>query len=252
MARIFITGDTHGGWGGFSGEMKRFEKFRYKTGKELCKDDFLIIAGDFGFIWESSPDKDEIRWLKYFNERNYTTLFIDGNHENFARLNAYKITEFHGGKVHKISESVYHLMRGQVYELTGHKVLSMGGAASIDREYRTQNISWWEGENISEAELNEAYENLAKHDFSVDLVLSHTAPNSIAPKVLALNEFALDFHDPNGDLLEEIYRKIKFKKWFFGHFHEELFCVNSQFVTLWHDIVELKFESEKIKHLCVI
>ncbi|MDA3046401.1 metallophosphoesterase [Campylobacter sp. VBCF_06 NA8] len=240
MARIFITGDTHGGWGGFSHEMKRFEKFRYKTEKELCKDDFLIIAGDFGFIWESKPDKDEIRWLKYLNERNYTTLFIDGNHENFNRLNSYEISEFHGGKVHKISDSVYHLMRGQVYELAGHKVLSMGGAASIDREYRTQNISWWEGENISEADIAEAHKNLSVHDYSVDFIITHTCPKDIVPRLIKPWNNA-KLHDKNCEMLQEFADKISFKRWYFGHWHEAYKEIDTKFITIYNMIKEIKF-----------
>ena len=67
MSRIFITGDTHGGHGGFSGEMKRFSKYE-KILNSLCKDDYLIIAGDFGFIWKAfQSDADEERWIRYFN-----------------------------------------------------------------------------------------------------------------------------------------------------------------------------------------
>ena len=31
----------------------------------------------------------------------FTTLFVDGNHENFDRLYEYPVEEWHGGKVHK-------------------------------------------------------------------------------------------------------------------------------------------------------
>ena len=251
MSRIFLTGDTHGGAGAFSAEMKRFSAFEHIANK-LSKDDYLIILGDFSFIWRDKPDNEEKRWRKYFENFAFTTLFIDGNHENFDRLNSYEISQFKGGKIHKIWDNVYHLMRGQIYDFDGRSVFTLGGAASIDREYRCEGLSWWNAENISEAELREAWENLARHNYSVDLVLSHTAPNSVANKVLTLNEFAFDFVDPNGEILEQIYRKISFKKWYFGHFHEELFCVDSRYATLWHDIIELEFDDDKIRHHCKI
>lgn len=239
MARIFITGDTHGGWRGFSGELKKFEKFSHKTEKELCKDDFLIIAGDFGFIWESSPDKDEIRWLKYLNERNYTTLFIDGNHENFNRLNSYEVSEFHGGKVHKISESVYHLMRGQVYDFDGVRIFTLGGAMSADKDYREPNVSWWEGENITQSDIDEAMKNLAKHDFSVDFVITHTCPKFIVPRASKFLTYA-KLNDPNSVILEQIYEKIKFKRWYFGHFHETYKEIDDKFITIYNVIKEIE------------
>ena len=240
MARIFITGDTHGGWRGFSGELKKFEKFSHKTEKELCKDDFLIIAGDFGFIWESSPDKDEIRWLKYFDERNYTTLFIDGNHENFDRLNSYEVSEFKGGKVHKISDSVYHLMRGQIYDFDGVKIFTMGGALSIDRDRRDLGYSWWEGEMISDDDIKEAYANLAKHDCKVDVVITHTCPRFVVSRVIKLS-MAAKIDDINSKILQDIYDKIEFKKWYFGHFHED-FNIDDKFRVLYHEIDEIKIK----------
>lgn len=50
-------------------------------------DDYVIICGDFGGVWdfeiESMREKMNLEWL---NSRNFTTLFVDGNHENYTRL----------------------------------------------------------------------------------------------------------------------------------------------------------------------
>ena len=53
--------------------------------------------------------------MKWLSEKPWTTLFVDGNHENFDRLKNYPITEEWGGKVQKIYDKVYHLMRGEIY-----------------------------------------------------------------------------------------------------------------------------------------
>lgn len=55
-----------------------------------------------------------------------------GNHENFDRLYQYPVEDWHSGKVHKIRESVLHLMRGQVFEIEEKKIFSFGGASSHD------------------------------------------------------------------------------------------------------------------------
>ncbi|MDA3051929.1 metallophosphoesterase [Campylobacter sp. JMF_01 NE2] len=238
MNRIFITGDTHGGWRGFSGEMARFKKFE-KFESALCKDDFLIIAGDFGFVWNMfQSDAREEQWLKYFNERKFTTLFIDGNHENFDRLNAYEISEFAGDKVHKISQSVYHLMRGQVYEIAGRKIFTMGGALSIDRDMRELGVSWWEGEMISQADICEANANLAKHGFNVDIIITHTCPRFVIPRVIKLS-MAAKIDDINSKILQDFYDKIEFKKWYFGHFHED-FKIDDKFRVIYQEIEEIR------------
>ena len=75
----------------------------------------------------------ERKWLKWLNKQKWTTLFADGNHECFPRLNSYPVKEWHGGKVHEILPKVLHLMRGEIFELEGKSIFVMGGASSHDR-----------------------------------------------------------------------------------------------------------------------
>jgi 8-oxo-dGTP pyrophosphatase MutT (NUDIX family) len=107
---IFITGDTHGRY-----DIRKLNSKSFSMGKQLTKEDYVIIAGDFGFIWFGNREDDY--WIKWFNKKPFTTLFVDGNHENFELLNSYPVEKWNGGKVHRISNSVIHLMRGQVYTI---------------------------------------------------------------------------------------------------------------------------------------
>ena len=124
---IYITGDTHGEFG------LRFNTTNFYEQNKMTKNDFLIICGDFGGIWDVGwESKREKHWLDWFEERSYTLLFIDGNHENFDRLNGYKEKEWNGGKVHEIRPHILHLMRGQVFEISGKTLFTFGGASSHD------------------------------------------------------------------------------------------------------------------------
>ena len=77
-----------------------------------------LICGDFGGVWNKDREsKMETSALDWLDGKAFTTLFVDGNHENFDRLYAYPVEMWHGGKVHKIHPSVIHLMRGQIFEL---------------------------------------------------------------------------------------------------------------------------------------
>ena len=49
--------------------------------------------------------------------------------------------KWHGGKVHKINDSIIHLMRGQVYNIDNNNIFTFGGAASVDKEFRKENVS---------------------------------------------------------------------------------------------------------------
>ena len=123
---IFVTGDIHG-------DARKFSSDSFSIGKDLTKEDYVIILGDFGLVWNKDEEnKYEKNWLDWLEEKPWTTLFIDGNHENFDRLNAYPIEEWNGGMVQKIRPSVIHLMRGEIFDLQKYRFLAMGGAPSHD------------------------------------------------------------------------------------------------------------------------
>ena len=121
---IYITGDCHADWRKFSTES-------FPEQKDMTRDDFVIVCGDFGLWHDNSTEQ---WWFKWFEEKNFTLLFVDGNHENFDRLygDEFEVVDFHGGKAHKIRENIYHLMRGYIFELEGKKFFAFGGASSHD------------------------------------------------------------------------------------------------------------------------
>ena len=129
MGRIFVTGDIHGTIDIRKLTWRNFEEL------ELGEDDFLIICGDFGLVWcfedDEGRDKDE-EWLDWLEGKPWTTLFVDGNHENFDLLSTYPVEEWNGGKVQLIRPNVIHLMRGQIYNIDGSTFFTMGGASSHD------------------------------------------------------------------------------------------------------------------------
>ena len=142
--KIFVTGDTHR-------EFRKFNTTRFPQQRYLGKEDYVIICGDFGLVWdiireerkpweekesiplsEKKESRDEAWWLDWLEALPFTVLFIDGNHENFDRLYKYLVEEWHGGKVQFIRSNVIHLMRGQVFDINGSTFFTMGGAASHD------------------------------------------------------------------------------------------------------------------------
>lgn len=239
MSRIFITGDTHGNY-----DKQKLNLHEFPESKHLTKDDYVIIAGDAAILWSSfSPtcpnrisakDRKLINW---YNSRNFTTLFIDGNHENHSALNSLPVTIWNGGKVHKISDSIYHLMRGQVYTIDNKKFFTMGGADSIDKHFRTENISWWKDEMPSNIEYEEAMKNLETNDMTVDYVITHCCGTSY------LNDlFTAHF---NADPLTQFFNRLEFnfglqfKHWYFGHHHIDK-KIDDKHTCLYYRIEEIK------------
>ena len=198
---IYITGDCHR-------DFERFNSWIFPEQKEMTKDNFVIICGDFGGIWNwETEDDEETMILDWLDCKPFTTLFVSGNHENSDRLMAYPVEEWHGGNVQEIRLSVIHLMRGQVYELEGKKIFTFGGASSHDidggilglddpdfkkkkkeldkswKSYRINHLSWWKEELPSAEEMDEGRKNLQKHNNEVDFIVTHCASSSTAATV---------------------------------------------------------------------
>ena len=249
---IYITGDTHS-------DFSRFTEENFPIQSEMTKDDYVIICGDFGGVWtseeESSREKDALDWL---DNKSFTTLFVDGNHENYTRLYNYPIEEWKGGKVHKIRDSVLHLMRGEIFDIDNKKIFAFGGARShdiqdgilnLDEEekiyehrkrgayFRIRDFSWWDLELPTNQEMENGIENLEKINYKVDYIISHCCPTSIQALINSTYK-----RDILTDYLQQISEKCTFKRWYFGHYHDYK-QVNSQFTLLYEDIVPLEYES---------
>lgn len=154
---------------------------------------------------------------------NILNKFVDGNHENFNRLYNYPVEEWHGGKIHKIRDSVLHLMRGEVFDIDNKKIFAFGGASSHDIQDGIL--------DLNEEEIQNGIKKLEKANYKVDYIISHCCPTNI--QTFINPSFKKDILT---DYLQEISEKCEFKKWYFGHYHK---CrqVNTQYVLLYEDIV---------------
>lgn len=230
---IWITGDTHK-----DEDINKLSNKSFKIGKTMTKRDFVIVAGDFGFILDGS--KSEKWWLDWLSTRPYTILFIDGNHENFDILNSYPIEMWNGGKVHKIDNNIFHLMRGQVFNIDGKKIFTFGGATSIDKSSRKNFISWWEQELPTTQELNEGIDNLEANNWEIDYVITHCCSNKTLDIVIDYKDkvqeekevrykgLGYNFKEKpkyryEADILNKYFdfieKNLKYSHWFFGHYH---------------------------------
>jgi len=246
---IFITGDTHG-------DFTRFSTDIFPEQKQMTKDDFVIVCGDFG-LWHDT--KQERHWLDWLNDKPFTTLFVDGNHENFDRLYQMPVSDWNGGQVHFIRNSIIHLMRGHVFDIAGKRVFAMGGASSHDIDdgilepddpdfkyrrkaldkrqalYRINRISWWKEELPSNEEYETARKNLDACSRKVDYIVSHCCPTSVADIIGG----GMYQRDRLTDFFEEIKERCAFDYWFFGHYHDNR-AIMRKYVLLYEQIVEIE------------
>jgi len=214
---IFVCGDTHGEL-----ELRKLNTENFKEGKNLTKNDYVIVLGDFGLLWKNSPDKEEKYWTDWLNDKPWTTCFIPGNHENFHRLNNLEKVNMFGYKVGKVSDSIFMLLNGGIYNIDNKKIFTFGGATSIDKASRIENISWWKDEVPNFETMNFGLDNLYKEK-EIDFVLTHTAPRFVIDKYIHDKNMSRRFFVdcPVMKYLNEVSHPMKYKKWWFGHWHDD-------------------------------
>lgn len=227
---IYITGDTHGDY-----DIWKLIKFAEEH-SELTKKDYLIVAGDFGGVWSPSTLESSLR---PYRELPFTVLFVDGNHENFDMLDSYRVEIWNGGKVHFVKPDIIHLMRGQVFEIEGKTIFTFGGGTSIDKGMRKEGTSWWPQEIPSYEELDEDVANLKRYDNSVDFIVTHSCDEkALWYPPLRTRTYKLNVY-PENQLLSYFEDYVKYKHWYFGHYHMDGRLTDNKTV-LYQKIIELK------------
>ena len=232
---IYLTGDIHG-----SMETNRLSSTNWPQGRNLNRDDYLIILGDFGLIFDPDGEsRSERYWLNWLDDKPWTTLFIDGNHENFDRLfsDEFEIAPWHGGYARFIRPNVIHLLRGEIYDIDDTTFLAFGGANSVDRDWRIEGESWWAQEVPSDEDRQHCVSNLIAAGDQVDVVLTHEAPSAAYYSTL-LGKCDYSPDNISNWLQSNIADTVNFKRWYFGHHHIDVSDAYP-YTALYQEIVEL-------------
>ena len=248
---VWITGDTHGDW------INRLNVDSFHEQKEMTKDDYIIICGDFG-IWDNSKrEKYNLNWL---DDKPFTTLFVSGNHDNYDILDGLEVSEWHGGLVNHIRPSIIHLMRGQVFTIEDRTFFTFGGASSHDISdgilepddpdfkekirqldknpyslYRINHISWWQRELPSEYEMKTGLDNLKKQNNKVDYIITHSPSTS---ELYLMGGKGLYQSDILTNYLEEVKANTEYKRHFFAHMHVNK-AINDKDICLYEQIIRI-------------
>lgn len=171
----------------------------------------VFILGDFGY-WPNLPEWDAfIKRISYESkERNIPIYFLLGNHEDWASLkHLYK----ERNKFHEIFENVFYSPTGNTFVWNGVKFMTVGGAYSIDRANRIEQVSWFPEEELGYAD----YEYCSEQG-KVDILLTHDCPEFISVgDILPIPE-AL----PNRKIVEHIFKECLPSKLFHGHYHRRV------------------------------
>lgn len=168
--RVGVVGDLHGNAGWVQTllpAMRRFDP-TMRT---------VLQLGDYGFDHPSVGTHPVDYWARKAGiERVLVTL---GNHERWDKITPAQ--EASPGQAIRVSAVVWLLPRPFRFTISGREVLSLGGASSVDKAFRTVGRDWFEDELITDA-----MEHAAISAGSADVLLTHESPTHAAPAVRAI------------------------------------------------------------------
>ena len=206
---IYITGDTHR-------DFRRLFRLESKT------DDILIILGDVGInYYLNDEDKSLKEWL---NEFKIKLFCIRGNHEERPEnIKSYQEIEMFGGKVfiEKEYPNLIFAKDGEIYNIEDKSVLVIGGAYSVDKNYRlAYGYNWFKDEQLSSEEMDNIFNKVKGKHFNI--VLTHTCPYKYEPRETFIEGLDQSKVDKTMEhFLDKIEENISYDKWYCGHFHTE-------------------------------
>lgn len=186
---IFI-GDVHG---------------KFKQYRELIRDkQNTVQVGDMGvgFRYSHGPREGEMRANPPYDAMlEGGHRFIRGNHDNPAECR--KHSQF--------------IADGTIE----YNMMFIGGAVSIDKEWRVPNYSWWADEELSTDELNRLVD--AYKEAKPQIMVTHDCPESLAEAMACIgdNGGKLDpqFTSRSRQAFESMLYHHRPKIWVYGHWH---------------------------------
>lgn len=226
---IYITGDTHGSY-------SRIRKFCRR--QETSRQDLMIILGDT--MLNYFGDERDLKMKEKVSSIPITFLMLHGNHDmRPTEQSGYRKKDWMGGSVWAQEQypDILFAGDGELYNLNKSQVLTVGGAYSVDKEYRLAHGYHWFPDEQPSAETKAAAERkLAEHQNTVDTILTHTCPYRYLPTEALFDTVDQSKVDKSTEeWLDTIERKITYQSWYCGHFHIDKTVDKINFV--YHDII---------------
>lgn len=153
--RVAVCGDWHG-------DVEWLRTVRHAVRVAAPDVTTILQLGDW---WMDSAACDAV-FADSGIERVCVTL---GNHEPWAEITP--LLDAHPGEAVRVSEVTWLLPRPARLRIGGRDILSLGGAASVDREWRVPGVSWWPDEVITDQQVADAVAG-----GRADVMLTHESP----------------------------------------------------------------------------
>lgn len=214
------------------------------------KNTLLIVAGDCGFGFDKPGYYENVyrRNSSRLSKSNNWVVMIRGNHDDPAYFNEERISHQRFRTIPDYG----------IIQACGHNILCIGGAISIDRDYRRKHdsrhsaagvASYWPDETPVYDEA--ALDNICR-DFKIDTVVTHTAPsfceliskNGLAEWAAVDPDIPADCENER-KTMDRIFEHLKYSgqsvtHWYYGHFHQSWHSEIDGILFSMLDIMEFK------------
>lgn len=225
-----IRGDCHGNINWIKNLSSRFSSFKpTSTG--------VIILGDTGINFYL--DERDIFKKEILNQSEYAYYLVRGNHEQRPELLKDIISIFDenvDGEIYVEPKftNIRYLKDGGKYVINNLSVLTIGGAYSIDKDYRLKRYGldvdapeeacvkagWFPQEQLTNIERDVILNKVKGLNF--DLILTHTCPLQWEPHDLFMTEINQALVDKTMEkFLDKIVQICQWRIWLFGHYHAD-------------------------------
>lgn len=203
--RILIAGDWHGN------HVWAKKIIEVANAEEIEK---IIQVGDFG-VWPGASGEEYLDILsRALVKRGVKLYFVPGNHEDYNQIDHWVKTIAPNEDGHlEIRKNLFYAGKVNAWTWEGKRFASVGGAVSIDKSWRKENISWWPQERLTAFEERQAMELGI-----VDYLFTHDAPQDLPLTYLKKDE------DSKAHRLSmtNIGLAIRPSMWFHGHYHRKM------------------------------
>lgn len=162
MSTVALAGDWHGN--------TRWARARIA---EVATNGVALILhlGDFG-IWPGTSGRVYVDQLEEACAEHGVGIWVTpGNHEDWGSLTQLWARPEHSGRPLHVSKHIAILPRGHRFTLEGRSFVSLGGAPSVDLEYRERRKDWGAEEAIRPEDVAKVVQ-----DGYADVMLAHDAP----------------------------------------------------------------------------
>lgn len=131
----------------------------------------IYHVGDFGF-WPDARGEEYLRVIDSHLASTGSSLVVTpGNHDDYAFINS---LDLDSEGFLRASDNVKVIPRGHRWSVDGVSFVSLGGAASIDYETRTEGMNWWREEAITYGDVMRT-----AGGGNADVMIAHDAPNGV-------------------------------------------------------------------------